>query len=52
MKDKDGLLCLFTDRVDAVLMDARLGLKVISQVAVDYDNMGEYYTAGQLSPAR
>ena len=29
--DKDGLLCLLTDRIDADIMDAAPGLKVISQ---------------------
>jgi len=37
--DKDGLLCLLTDRVDARLMDAAPRLKVISQCAVGYDNI-------------
>ena len=37
--DKDGLVCLLTDRIDAQLMDAGVGLKVISQVAVGYDNI-------------
>jgi len=36
---KDGLLCLLTDRVDAALMDAAPGLRVISQCAVGYDNV-------------
>ncbi|HPH95749.1 MAG TPA: D-glycerate dehydrogenase [Anaerolineaceae bacterium] len=36
---KAGLLCLLTDRVDAALMDAAPGLKVISQCAVGYDNI-------------
>jgi lactate dehydrogenase-like 2-hydroxyacid dehydrogenase len=36
----DGLLCLLTDRVDASLMDtAGPQLKVISQMAVGYDNI-------------
>jgi len=35
-----GLLCLLTDRIDAGLMDsAGAGLKVISQMAVGYDNI-------------
>lgn len=39
-RSKDGLLCLLTDRVDAALMDAGLPtLKVISQMAVGYDNI-------------
>lgn len=37
--DKEGLLCLLTDRVDAALMDAAPGLRVISQCAVGYDNI-------------
>jgi glyoxylate reductase len=36
----DGLVCLLTDRIDAGLMDAAgPGLKVISQMAVGYDNI-------------
>ncbi len=36
----DGLLCMLTDRVDAALMDAAGSqLKVISQMAVGYDNV-------------
>lgn len=35
----DGLLCLLSDRVDAELMDAAPGLKVVSQMAVGYDNI-------------
>ena len=39
-RGKDGLLCLLTDRIDAALMDAGLPtLKVISQMAVGYDNI-------------
>ncbi len=37
--DKEALLCLLTDRIDAVLMDAAPGLKVISQCAVGFDNV-------------
>ena len=39
VRDKEGLLCLLTDRIDAVLMDAAPNLKVISQCAVGYDNI-------------
>ena len=36
----DGLLCLLTDKVDGELMDAAgPQLKVISQIAVGYDNI-------------
>lgn len=34
-----GLLCLLTDRIDAQLMDAGPSLKVISNMAVGYDNI-------------
>lgn len=37
--DKEGLLSLLTDRVDAELMDAAPNLKVISNYAVGYDNI-------------
>jgi glyoxylate reductase len=37
--DKEGLLCLLTDRIDAALLDAAPELKVISQCAVGYDNV-------------
>lgn len=40
VKGVDGLLCLLTDRIDANLMDAAgPQLKVISQLAVGYDNI-------------
>ncbi len=35
----DGLLCLLTDRIDAPLMDAATQIKVISNLAVGYDNI-------------
>jgi glyoxylate reductase len=37
--DKEGLLCLLTDRIDAALLDAAPELKVISQCAVGFDNI-------------
>jgi len=37
--DVDGLLTLLTDRMDAALMDASPQLKVISNMAVGYDNI-------------
>jgi glyoxylate reductase len=40
VKGIDGLLCLLTDRIDGPLMDtAGDSLKVISQMAVGYDNI-------------
>ncbi|MCY3832754.1 MAG: D-glycerate dehydrogenase [Chloroflexi bacterium] len=35
----DGLLCLLTDQIDAALMDAGSNLKVISNMAVGFDNI-------------
>lgn len=35
----DGLLCLLTDKIDAELMDSAPNLKVISNMAVGYDNI-------------
>src|SRR5215472_16519299 len=35
----DGLLCLLTDRIDAALLDAAPRLRVVSQMAVGYDNI-------------
>ncbi|MGE5222150.1 MAG: 2-hydroxyacid dehydrogenase [Omnitrophica WOR_2 bacterium] len=39
VRGKDGLLCLLTDRIDAQVMDAGSKLKVISQIAVGFDNI-------------
>jgi glyoxylate reductase len=39
VKRIDGLLCLLTDRIDRQLMEAGTSLKVISQMAVGYDNI-------------
>ena len=35
----DGLLCLLTDRIDKQLLETATSLKVISQMAVGYDNI-------------
>ena len=37
--DKQGVLCLVTDRIDAPVLAAATGLKVVSNVAVGYDNI-------------
>jgi glyoxylate reductase len=39
VKGMDGLLCLLTDKVDDLLMDNAPGLRVISNLAVGYDNI-------------
>jgi len=38
-RDAEGLLTLLSDRVDAALMDAAPKLKVVSNLAVGYDNI-------------
>lgn len=39
IKAADGLLCMLTDNVDAALMDQAPSLKVVSNMAVGYDNI-------------
>ena len=39
VKTIDGLLCLLTDQIDRQLIEAGTSLKVISQMAVGYDNI-------------
>ena len=39
VRDADGLICLLTDRIDAALLEAAPRLRVISNVAVGYDNI-------------
>ncbi|MBK8538805.1 MAG: D-glycerate dehydrogenase [Ardenticatenia bacterium] len=39
LADSEGLYCLLTDRIDAALLEAAPRLRVISQMAVGYDNI-------------
>ncbi|AOY78955.1 D-glycerate dehydrogenase [Moorena producens JHB] len=39
VKEIDGLLCLLTDSIDQQIIEAAPSLKVISQLAVGYDNI-------------
>jgi glyoxylate reductase len=39
LADKDALICVLTDKIDADVMDAGPALKVISDIAVGYDNI-------------
>lgn len=39
VKSSDGLLCLLTDSIDRPLIESAPSLKVISQMAVGYDNI-------------
>jgi len=45
IKDKDGLICLLSDKIDADIITAGTKLKVISNYAVGYDNI-DIKTAG------
>jgi glyoxylate reductase len=38
-RDKQGLICVLTDRVDEALLDASPELKVVANIAVGYDNI-------------
>ena len=37
--DKDALVCLLTDRIDASILDAAAKLKIVANVAVGYNNV-------------
>ncbi|MCS7150817.1 MAG: D-glycerate dehydrogenase [Endomicrobia bacterium] len=39
VEDKDGLLCLLTDNIDAELMDKAKNLKIVANYAVGYNNI-------------
>lgn len=39
IKDKDGLICLLTDKIDAEVIDAGKKLKIIANYAVGYNNI-------------
>lgn len=39
VKDKDALLCLLTDKIDAEVMDAAPNLKVVSTYSVGFDHI-------------
>lgn len=39
VRDIDGLLSILTDKIDAEIMDASPGLKVVSNMAVGFDNI-------------
>ena len=39
VREADGLLCLLTDRIDNALLDSAPKLRVVSQMAVGYDNI-------------
>jgi glyoxylate reductase len=37
--DKDAIICVLTDTIDAALMDAAPALKIVANIAVGYDNI-------------
>jgi glyoxylate reductase len=39
VRDKRGLICVLTDRVDEALLDAAPALEVVANIAVGYDNI-------------
>ena len=39
VRDKAGLICVLTDRVDGALLDAAPELRVVANIAVGYDNI-------------
>lgn len=39
IRGKNGLICLLNDNIDAEVLDSNPGLKVVSNVAVGYDNI-------------
>jgi glyoxylate reductase len=39
LKDREGVICLITDTIDAEVLDAAPELKVVSNVAVGYNNI-------------
>ncbi len=39
VRDKHGMICVLTDRIDAAVLDAGAALKVVANIAVGYDNI-------------
>ena len=39
IRDKDGLVCLLTDKIDAAIIARALRLKIIANYAVGFDNV-------------
>ncbi len=50
IQEMDGLLCLLTDPIDRPLIEAGINLKVISQMAVGYDNIDVTAATAQQIP--
>jgi glyoxylate reductase len=43
LRDKQAVVCVLTDRIDAALIDAAPELKIVANVAVGYDNVDVAY---------
>jgi glyoxylate reductase len=43
VRDKQAIVCVLTDRIDAAAIDAAPGLKIVANVAVGYDNVDVAY---------
>jgi glyoxylate reductase len=43
VRDKQGLVCVLSDRIDAAVIDSAPDLRVISDIAVGYDNIDVAY---------
>jgi len=39
VRDKDGILCLLTDAIDAEVLDAARGCRIVANMAVGYNNI-------------
>jgi glyoxylate reductase len=39
LADKQALMCLLTDRIDAAVLDAGPGLRIVANIAVGFDNI-------------
>jgi glyoxylate reductase len=39
VQGKQGLICLLTDRIDAEVLDAATGLRIVANIAVGYNNI-------------
>jgi glyoxylate reductase len=43
IRDKDGIICLLTDKIDRDIIDSAPNLKIIANCAVGYDNINVEY---------
>lgn len=43
VRDKHALVCLLTDRIDRLVLEAGAGLRIVANIAVGYDNLDVAY---------